>query len=38
MNMHVGVDVYLHTFLISALESASRSGPFTPGEEAPGTH
>jgi hypothetical protein len=39
MNAYVGVDVYIHEFLTSALAagewSASRPGP---GERAPGTH
>jgi hypothetical protein len=37
-----GVEVYLHTFLTSALDggewSASRPGLFTPRERDPGTH
>jgi hypothetical protein len=42
MKMYVGVDVYTHVFLTSALVgsewSASHSGRFTRGERAPGTH
>jgi hypothetical protein len=42
MKAYVGVDVYIHIFLTSALVggewSASRPGRFTPGESAPGTH
>jgi hypothetical protein len=39
----MGVDVWIHIFLISTLVgvvewSTSRSGRFTPGERAPGTH
>jgi hypothetical protein len=38
----MGVDVYIHMFLISALVggewSISRPGRFTPGERAPVTH
>jgi hypothetical protein len=38
----MGVDVYIHIFLTSALVggewSTSRPGCFTPGERAPGTH
>jgi hypothetical protein len=38
----MGVDVYIHIFLTSALVggelSISRPGRFTPGERAPGTH
>jgi hypothetical protein len=38
----MGVDVLIHIFLTSALVggewSTSRSGRFTPGERAPGTH
>jgi hypothetical protein len=42
MKFYGGVDVYIHIFLTSALAggdlSAPRSGRFTPGERAPGTH
>jgi hypothetical protein len=42
MKAYVGVDVYIHIFLTSALVgrewSTSRPGCFTPGERAPGTH
>jgi hypothetical protein len=42
MKAYVGVDVWIHIFLISALAagewSASRPGRFAPGERAPGTH
>jgi hypothetical protein len=42
MKMYWGVEVWLHAFLISALDggewSASRLGRFTPRERAPGTH
>jgi hypothetical protein len=42
MKVYGGVDVQIHIFLTSALAggewSASRSGRFTPGETAPGTH
>jgi hypothetical protein len=42
MKAYGGVDVYIHTFLISVLaggeQSASRPGGFTPEERAPGTH
>jgi hypothetical protein len=42
MKAYRGVDVLSHIFLTSALVgdewSASRSGSFTPGEKAPGTH
>jgi hypothetical protein len=42
MKAYVGLDVYIHIFLTSALGrgewSASRTGRFTPGERAPGTH
>jgi hypothetical protein len=42
MKAHGKVDVYIHTFLTSALAggkwSASRPGRFTPGETAAGTH
>jgi hypothetical protein len=38
----MGVDVYIHIFLTSALVggewSTSRPGRFTPGERAPATH
>jgi hypothetical protein len=42
MKAYEGVDVWIHSFLTSALvageSSASRPGRFTPGEGAPGTH
>jgi hypothetical protein len=42
MKAYVGVDVYIHIFLTSALAggewSASRPGLITPGESARGTH
>jgi hypothetical protein len=42
MKAYVGFDVYIHTFLISALAgcewSASRPSRFTPGDRAPCTH
>jgi hypothetical protein len=42
MKANGGGDVYIHIFLTSALVggewSASRPGPFTTGEKAPGTH
>jgi hypothetical protein len=42
MKAYGGVDVYIHTFLTSALAggewSASLPGRFTPGGRAPGTH
>jgi hypothetical protein len=42
MKACVGVDVYTHAFLTSALvggeRSASRNGRFTPGEGTPGIH
>jgi hypothetical protein len=42
MKMYVGVKVYLHAFLTSALDgnewSASHPGPFTLRERAPGTY
>jgi hypothetical protein len=42
MKTYVGVDVYIHIFLTSALAggewSISRPCRFTPGERAPGTH
>jgi hypothetical protein len=42
MKAYVGVDVYIHIFLTSALVggewSASRSGRFTPEESVPGAH
>jgi hypothetical protein len=42
MKTYGGVDVYIHVFLTSALVggewSASRTGPFIPGEAAPGIH
>jgi hypothetical protein len=42
MMAYGGVDIYIHIFLTSALAggewSASRPGPFTPGNKAPGTH
>jgi hypothetical protein len=42
MKTCVGVDVYIHIFLTSALAGgewlASRLGRFTPWERAPGTH
>jgi hypothetical protein len=42
MKAYVGVDVYIHIFLTSALVggdwSTSRPGRFFPGERAPGTH
>jgi hypothetical protein len=40
MKAYGGVDIYIHIFLISALDgdewSTSRPGRFTPGERAPG--
>jgi hypothetical protein len=42
MKAYLGVEVYLHTFLTSALDRsewpASRPGHFTPRERVPGTH
>jgi hypothetical protein len=42
MKVYGGVDVQIHIFLTPALvgveRSASRTGSFTPGEIAPGTH
>jgi hypothetical protein len=42
MKAYLGVEVYLHAFLISALDgnnrSASRTGRFIPRERAPVTH
>jgi hypothetical protein len=42
MKAYVGVNVYIHIFLISALVgsewSTSRPGRFTPGERAPCAH
>jgi hypothetical protein len=42
MKAYVGMDVYIHIFLTSALAggelSVSRPSRFTPGERAPGTH
>jgi hypothetical protein len=42
MKAYVGVDVYIHIFLTSALAgdelSVSRPGPFSPAEGAPSTH
>jgi hypothetical protein len=42
MTAYGGVDVYIHIFLTSALVgvewSASRLGPFNPGDRALGTH
>jgi hypothetical protein len=42
MKAYVGVDVYIHIFLTSALAGgespASRPGSFTPGEKVPATH
>jgi hypothetical protein len=42
MKAFMGVDVYIHIFLTSALVggelSVSRPGRFTPGERAPGVH
>jgi hypothetical protein len=42
MKAYVGVDVWIHIVLTSALDggewSASRPCRFTPGERAPGTH
>jgi hypothetical protein len=42
MKAYAGVDVYVHTFLTTALAkgewSASLHGPFTPRERVPGTH
>jgi hypothetical protein len=42
MRVYRGVDVYIHTYMTSALVggewSASRPGHFIPGERAPGSH
>jgi hypothetical protein len=42
MKAEGGEDVWIHTFLTSALDggewTASHPGRFTPGERAPGTH
>jgi hypothetical protein len=42
MKTYVGVDIYTHVFLTSALVggewSASRPNRLTPGERTPGTH
>jgi hypothetical protein len=42
MKAYGGIDVWIHTFLTSALDGGEWSGSrpccFTPGERAPGTH